>query len=239
MQPETTLPRPDSESASVKPVTVWDLPLRIFHWLLAALVVTAAVSGEIGGNAMDIHMQAGYAVAILLLFRLLWGFVGTPHARFSSFVRGVPSILAYCRSVLRGEEQVHAGHNPLGGWMVVIMLIALAAQAGTGLFANDDIMTEGPLFNLVSKDTSDTLSAIHKLVFKPVAGLASIHILAILYYLLVKRIDLVRPMITGRKLLAPPHWPAMPSRPGRTNAFALALLASSALSFYFFVLRQV
>jgi len=219
----------------IKAAAVWDLPVRIFHWLLAGLVLTAGISGTAGGNAMDLHQQAGYGIVVLVVFRVLWGFVGSTYARFRNFVRGIPSTLAYGKLLLRGEAPQRPGHNPLGGWMVLFMLAVLAIQAGTGLFANDDILTEGPLFSLVSKETSDYLSALHKLNFKVLATLAGVHILAIGLYLTVKRINLVRPMITGRMLVSDASLPDhLPSR--RTNLFALVLLAAVATAFYLLVL---
>lgn len=216
-------------------VKVWDLPLRLFHWLLAVLLVAGTVAGKIGGDAMEIHLWAGYAIVVLVAFRFLWGWFGTPHARFGTFVRGLPATFAYCRQLLRGEAPVRPGHNPLGAWMVLVLLTALAFQTGTGLFANDDIMTEGPLFHLVSKDTSDYLTALHKLGFKVLAILVAVHVLAIALYRLVKGINLVKPMITGRMAVSDPAAPD-PAMPGHTNLLALALLAVSAALFYFLVL---
>ena len=234
MPPETSNPAPAPLHPPLEAVDVWDLPVRIFHWLLVGLVMTAGVTGQIGGNAMEVHLQAGYGIVILVVFRLLWGCVGTTYARFGSFIRGIPSTLAYCRRLIRGETPVQPGHNPLGGWMVLFLLAALAIQAGTGMFANDDILTEGPLFNLVSKDTSDYLSALHQLNFKVLATLAGVHVAAIGLYWLVKRINLVRPMITGRMLLAKPA-PPKHYISGRSNLLALVLLAAVATGFYLLI----
>lgn len=216
-------------------IRVWDLPVRLFHWSLVALLVTAVVTGKTGGNAMEIHLWAGYGTVVLVVFRFLWGWVGTPYARFSHFVRGIPSALAYGRELFRGKPVARPGHNPLGGWMVVILLAVLALQAGTGLFANDDIVTEGPLFDMVGKDMSDTLTALHKLNLKILLALAGIHVLAVILYRVVKGIDLVRPMITGRMAVADPDLPDLPM-PGDANFLALALLAATAAGFYGLVL---
>lgn len=181
---------------------VWDLAVRVFHWALVALVVALIVSGKIGGNALDWHKRFGYAVLALVLFRILWGFVGGTHARFASFVRGPRHALSYLGEITgRTPARFYAGHNPLGGWSVVMMLLALGVQAGTGLFSNDDIMIEGPLFKLVSKETSDSITGIHELNAYVVFALVGLHVAAILYYWLVKRDNLVLPMITGRKPL--------------------------------------
>lgn len=187
-------------------VLVWDLPLRLFHWLLVLLVVTSVVSAKIGGNAMQLHMWSGYAVLALGLFRVLWGFLGSTHARFASFVRGPAAIWAYLRGLARREPEKHLGHNPAGAWSIILMLVVILAQAGTGLFANDDIATEGPLAKLVSKALSDRLTGLHHLNVKLLYALVALHLSAILFYLLGKGENLVRPMISGYKdtATAPP-----------------------------------
>lgn len=177
-------------------ILVWDLPLRLFHWLLVLLVVVSVTSATIGGNAMQIHMLSGYTILALLLFRILWGFFGSTHARFSSFVRSPAAAFAY----LRGKADCgHLGHNPAGAWSVVFMLTVLLVQAGTGLFANDDIATEGPLAKLVSKALSDRITAIHHLNLKLLLALIGLHLAAIAYYFFGKRENLVKPMLTGFK----------------------------------------
>ncbi len=178
---------------------VWDLPLRLFHWSLVLLVITSFVSAKIGGNAMQIHMLSGYAVLALLLFRLLWGFLGGTHARFASFVRGPLAVIAYLRGTKQADAEPHLGHNPAGAWSVILMLLVLLAQAATGLFANDDIATEGPLAKLVSKALSDRLTGVHHLNVKLLLALIGLHLSAIAFYFFYKRENLVKPMLTGFK----------------------------------------
>lgn len=180
-------------------ILVWDLPLRLFHWLLVLLVVVSVVSAKIGGNAMQIHLLSGYAILALVLFRILWGFLGGAHARFASFVRGPAAVIAYLRALPRHQAGQHLGHNPAGAWSVIIMLIVLLAQAGTGLFANDDIATEGPLAKLVSKALSDRITGAHHLNVKLLYALIALHLSAVAYYLLYKRENLIKPMLTGFK----------------------------------------
>lgn len=179
-------------------VRVWDLPTRIFHWLLVGLVITSFVTAEIGGNAMQYHMWCGYAILTLLLFRLIWGFIGSTTARFTSFVRGPAAAWRYARS-LPGKSQPHLGHNPLGGWSILAMLLALLVQVGSGLFATDDIATQGPLYPLISDDAAYRLTSIH--LFNPnvIIALVCLHFGAVLFYLIVKRDNLIAPMITGRR----------------------------------------
>ncbi|MBE0614856.1 MAG: cytochrome b/b6 domain-containing protein [Burkholderiales bacterium] len=180
-------------------ILVWDLPVRLFHWLLVMLVVASIISVQIGGNAMQIHMLSGYTVLALVLFRILWGFFGSTHARFASFVRSPATALAYLGALRRNQASQHLGHNPAGAWSVLAMLIVLLVQACTGLFANDDIATEGPLAKLVSKALSDRITGIHHLNSKLLFALIGLHLSAVAFYVLGKHEDLVKPMITGFK----------------------------------------
>lgn len=174
-------------------IRVWDLPLRLFHWALAALVIVLIVTGQIGGAAMETHFLAGYGVLALLLFRLVWGFIGGATARFGHFVRGPGAIRAY----LRGQWQRN-GHNPLGAFSVLAMLGLLLLQVSAGLFANDDIASEGPLARFIAKEASDSVTWLHKEVgATALYVLIGLHVAAILYYWIVRKNNLVAPMITG------------------------------------------
>ena len=182
-----------------KRVLVWDLPTRLFHWLLVILVGTSFVTAKMGGNAMRYHEWSGFAILALLLFRVVWGFVGSRESRFATFIRDPAKVFTYATNFLHRNSPRYLGHNPLGGWSIVAMLLALFIQAATGLFANDNIATVGPLYAWVSKETSDWLSGIHKLNQKIIVVLVSIHLFAVLFHLLFKRENLVTPMITGIK----------------------------------------
>jgi cytochrome b len=190
---------PQNTESPPRIILVWDLPTRLFHWLLVIFVIISFVTGNIGGNAMQYHEWSGFTILTLLLFRLVWGFVGSRESRFMTFIRGPSAVVRYATTLLRSDSTRHLGHNPLGGWSIIAMLFALLLQAGTGLFANDDIVTEGPLFDWVSKATSDWLTRIHKLNQEVIIALVSIHVLAVLFYLFFKRENLVKPMITGVK----------------------------------------
>jgi cytochrome b len=182
----------------MKPVRIWDLPTRLFHWTLVLLVVFSVTSAKLGGNWMNWHLWSGYAVLALLVFRLLWGFAGARYALFAQFVRGPRAVLAYLRAARDGGERC-AGHNPLGGWSVLAMLAVLLVQAGTGLFANDEIATEGPLAKLVSGATASAMTRIHALNQNAIYALVALHVAAVAYYFFAKRENLVAPMITGDK----------------------------------------
>lgn len=218
MTAETPQTRPGAAPAAPPSVRVWDLPVRVFHWSLVALVAFQWWSGEEG--EMDWHTTGGLVVLGLLVFRLLWGFVGGRHARFADFVAGPRRILDYARRMRRGEAGFVPGHNPLGGWMILALLAVLLFQAGTGLFANDDIFTEGPLFHLVSKETSDTLTGLHEASFNLLLALVVVHVAAVIFYRVAKRENLVRAMITGRKPLPPGVTPPASDR-GRPVAFVV------------------
>jgi cytochrome b len=200
---------------SVK-IQVWDLPLRIFHWLLALSVTASIVTGEIGGNLIDWHGRIGVLILGLLVFRIIWGFVGSTHARFANFFPTPAKIAAYLKGQWQGP-----GHNPLGALSVLALLGVLATLVGAGLFANDDIAFQGPLFSLVDKSLSDKLSAVHALAFKVLAVLLILHVAAIVFYARVKKRNLLVPMLTGKKVVPKEH--AAPAARAGALRFAVAL----------------
>lgn len=177
-------------------ILVWDLPTRIFHWALVLCVVGSFVSVKIGGNAMIWHGRFGVTVVGLLAFRLVWGFVGSTYARFAQFVRGPRAIKDYLQGRWQGE-----GHNPLGALSVLAMLGTLLVLVATGLFANDDIAFEGPLYALVGKEFSDRMAGIHRVIEPLTILLVLAHLAAIAFYVRVRKETLVMPMITGEKVM--------------------------------------
>ncbi len=212
-------------------VRVWDLPLRLFHWLLVLLVSTSAITGwfaaEIGWQGMEWHKRSGYCILALVLFRIGWGFLGGTHARFADFVKSPRTVWRYVTSLLRRKHEPYAGHNPLGGWSVVLMLLSLALQTVTGLFIEDeDLGVEGPLAHLVSGRTGDMLAGVHETNFFVLLALIALHVTAILFYLVVQRENLIQPMLTGYKRL-PPHADAKPRGGGATRAAVLLILAAA------------
>ncbi|OEZ61751.1 cytochrome b/b6 domain-containing protein [Duganella sp. HH105] len=175
-------------------ILVWDLPTRVFHWSLVLAVTVAIVSGEIGGDWMEVHGKAGLAILGLVAFRLAWGFAGSTHARFLNFLPTASSLRAY----LRGRWKGH-GHNPLGALSVFALLGLLAVQATTGLFGNDEISFTGPLFALVEEGLANRLTGLHKQLAYVLLAVLALHIVAILVYLFLKKDNLVKPMVTGWK----------------------------------------
>ncbi|MBX3608268.1 MAG: cytochrome b/b6 domain-containing protein [Hydrogenophaga sp.] len=181
-------------------VRIWDLPTRLFHWSLAICVVALVVTGSVGGAWMEWHLRLGYTAFTLLLFRLVWGFVGGHWSRFGAFLYSPSSLVAH----LRGRSPlVHtAGHSPLGALSVFALLLLLAVQVGTGLVSDDEIATFGPLVRLVSGDTVAAATGYHKEVGKLIVlVLVGLHVLAIIFYKLVKREALTKAMLTGDKQL--------------------------------------
>jgi cytochrome b len=197
-------------------IRVWDLPTRVFHWALVLLVVASFVSGKIGGNAMVWHGRFGLAILGLLSFRLLWGLVGSTYARFISFLPTPNAVIAYLRGQWRG-----LGHNPLGALSVFGLLALLACQVASGLFANDDIAFRGPLHALASSELSERLTSWHRLSVNLLVLLVALHLLAIGFYAYARKDNLVRPMLTGWKEVAPEQGP--PATGGGPLAFIVAL----------------
>ena len=181
-------------TSPVKRIRLWDLPTRIFHWSLVLLVAIAVVSGETGGEWMGVHAKAGIAIIGLITFRLIWGVTGSTYARFAHFTPAPSELLAYFKGEWKG-----VGHNPLGALSVFALLALLAAQSSTGLFSNDDIDFTGPLFNLVDQGLSNKITGFHQILAKALFVLLAVHIVAIIFYTLVKKDNLVKPMITGWK----------------------------------------
>jgi cytochrome b len=225
----------DDRSANID-VPVWDWPVRVVHWLIMLLVATLLTTGLTQGERVMVwHMRAGEALLALVLFRVLWGFVGSRNARFSSFVRGPAAVIAYVGSIVRPPHHAHATHNPIGGWMVVALLVALLAQASLGLFTNDDILVDGPLVKLISKDLSDTISTLHRRGWWVVVSLASLHIAAVVSYFVALDENLVYPMVSGVKSLPPAI--ASPAAAQASTWRALVLLALCASAVWWTVNR--
>ena len=184
-------------------VRVWDLPTRLFHWLLVFFVAALVVSGYIGGAAMNWHARFGYAVLTLLLFRIVWGFIGGHWSRFRSFLYAPGSVLAYLGGRAHPDHLV--GHNPLGAGSVFAMLLVLLAQVATGLVGDDEIAFTGPLNRFVASATGLAATWYHKNVGQWLLfALVLLHLGAVAWYLRRKRINLVQPMISGDKELAAP-----------------------------------
>jgi len=191
-------------------VRIWDLPIRLFHWLLVIGIAAAWYTADNG--FMAAHAMIGKAMLSLLLFRLLWGVYGSETARFSRFLAGPKAVASHVRALASPDYHPHAGHNPAGGWMVLAMLGALALQGMMGLFGKDDIgLFYGPLAGFVSDDMSETVARWHHDWFDVILGLVALHVLAVVLYRSVKGERLIGAIVTGRKPVeAPPPKLASP-----------------------------
>ncbi len=182
---------------------IWDLPTRCFHWLLAAAVIALVVSAKVGGNAMVWHVRLGYAVMALLLFRIVWGLVGGRWSRFQSFLYSPRTTLQYLRG--QGSDALGIGHSPTGSLSVFALLLVLAFQVASGLFSDDEIAFTGPLARFASSALVGQATWYHKDVGQwLVIALVVLHVAAVLFYLGIKKHNLIRPMLGGDKLLAVP-----------------------------------
>jgi cytochrome b len=212
----------DSTAPSPVMVRVWDLPTRVFHWLLAFAVVAQVITGKIGGNALQWHFRIGYCILALLGFRLVWGLIGGRWSRFANFIYPPDAVLRYLRGNTRPGDHFEVGHNPLGSASVFALLAILMIQAATGLFADDEIANAGPLNKLVSNATATVATAWHKGPGQAILiTLVVLHVGAIVFYLLRKGKNLVRPMITGDKPLDAGVPAAEDTRMARLRALAV------------------
>jgi len=190
---------PSKNTGPIKKVKVWDLPLRLFHWLLL-IAVAAAFITIWAKSERNLHMISGYIVLALLVFRLIWGFIGGYHARFFNFVKGPSGVLSYLGTLRSGmHDPTRTGHNALGALSVLALLLSLLFQAVSGLFNHDDDLNEGPLRKFVSDNLADKIHDAHAINQWIILGLIALHVAAILFYRFVKKDDLITPMITGSK----------------------------------------
>ncbi len=218
----------------LKPVRIWDLPTRLFHWALVACVLGSVISAKIGGNAAVWHMRLGYAVLALVAFRILWGLVGGRWSRFSSFVYSPAALLRYLRGRAKADDHFEVGHNPLGAYSVLAMLAWLLLQVGSGLIADDEIASTGPLIRFVSGEVSLAWTAYHKSYGQwGLFALVGLHVAAIAFYRLRHRNDLIGPMFSGDKQL-PAAVPAARDSVA-TRLFALTLLGACIAAVYLLV----
>jgi cytochrome b len=184
-----------SRNAPTRRLKVWDPWIRLMHWSIVLLLPFSWWTAETG--RFDWHFLSGYTILTLLLFRIAWGFVGSHTARFRNFLKSPLEALRHLGHLRQRPRGVEIGHNAAGGWMVLVLLLVLLAQAVTGLAADDAIMTKGPLADLAGERWSDIATRIHLRVYWVILGCAVLHILAILAYRVIRGQNLVQPMITG------------------------------------------
>ncbi len=207
---------------------VWDLPSRLFHWTLLCCLAGSWITAEAGFEWTEWHFRLGYASLTLIAFRVIWGLVGTRHARFADFLRGPGPTLANAKRLFTRTPSNYAGHTPIGGWSVMLMLTLVAVQAGTGLFLTDDIFYAGPYNGVVSSATAGTLAQIHHLNFNLLQAVVVLHVAAVAWYRWGKGTHLVAPMLHGRKLDVDPAEAIDSSK--LTRAFLVLVLAAGAVT---------
>ena len=209
-------------------ICIWDLPTRLFHWLLVMVVIGSFVSVKLGGNTMIWHGRFGYLVLTLIFFRLIWGFVGTHHARFAHFIRSPKAILAYLKNPVETP-----GHSPVGAISVLLLIGLFLTQALAGLFASDDIAFDGPLAKYVASNWVELLTSFHRWNEWVLLALVGTHIGTILYYKYTKRINLISAMITGDKEWA--ETAPLVQDDSTVMIKATAILLAIALIMYYFL----
>lgn len=215
----------------VHKVLVWDLATRLFHWLTVALVIACYVSWRM--NRMDWHSWTGEALLALVLFRLLWAFLGSETARFSSFIASPRAAAPYLVRVMRLEPDRQIGHNPIGGWMVLLLLALLLAEALTGIYVANDVADQGPLTEMVPSVVANFVTDLHAYFWDALLAAAVLHVIAILLYVAVLRQDLVTPMITGWKTLPrDTKSPRLASAARAALLLGCSALAAAALATY-------
>lgn len=201
----------------MRKILIWDAPTRLFHWLAAVLVAAAYATWRF--DVMDWHLRVGYALLALVFFRLLWGVFGSETARFARFLASPRATVTHLRHLFRREPDRQLGHNPAGGWMVILLLALLLGEILTGLYVSNDIADEGPLTEIVPAPIANLIDALHTAFWDILLAAITLHVLAVVVYGVAKRQNLVLPMITGRKTL--PTDARMPAAAGPLRALVV------------------
>lgn len=180
-------------------ILIWDIPTRLFHWLLVLALIAQWLTAEVLDDAIQLHMYIGYFTLGLIIFRISWGFIGPKYARFNDFVSSPRDLIHALKTIRRAEHST--GHNPLGGLMVIAMLVIILLQAISGLFTSDDILFNGPYANWASKEWQSFWQSLHHQLFDWILILVGLHIAAVIVHQLVLKHNIVLPMLTGKKAL--------------------------------------
>lgn len=183
----------------MKKILVWDWPVRVLHWMMVLLFTGLIITGKGDGDNMDWHFYMGYALSAVIVARILYGFVGSDFAKFKQFLYHPVEIIQYMKTLLVGKGRAYLGHNPVGGIMVMVLLVTMTVQWGTGLFASDEIFWFGPFYGSVSDSLSSTFGMLHHTLPNILLALVALHILAVLYHELRFKERLVAAMLHGKK----------------------------------------
>jgi len=213
----------NTQKQAARPVLVWDVPTRLFHWLVVVLVAAAYATSEL--NWMGWHVRIGEMLLTLVLFRLLWGFFGSDTARFRNFMSAPAAAWQHLRHVLRREADLQVGHNSAGGWMVLLLLALLLGETLSGLYVNNDVADDGPLTQWVPASIANAITALHTILWDALLAAVALHVLAIAVYAVAKGHNLLRPMLTGRKRL--PERIRAPRQASTIRALLLLVLSAT------------
>ncbi|WP_299080373.1 cytochrome b/b6 domain-containing protein [uncultured Paraglaciecola sp.] len=186
----------------MKKKLVWDVPVRLFHWLLVLCIFGQWFTAEVLEDAMDIHFYIGYFTLGLIIFRLIWGFVGTKYARFSSFIAGPKTMLGYVRNLISKQHTFTIGHNSVGGLILPAIILLVGLQAISGLFTSDDVIYSGPYYDSASTEIQQYMQWLHHNIFDLLLMIIGLHLLAIFWYLVGLKHNLIGPMIHGKKVVS-------------------------------------
>ncbi|MGB8414765.1 cytochrome b/b6 domain-containing protein [Paraburkholderia sp.] len=214
------------QTQSSRLLLVWDVPTRLFHWLIVVLVAAAYATAKL--NWMDWHIRIGETLMALVLFRLLWGFFGSETARFKSFLRSPAAVRRHLRHLCHREPDQQVGHNPAGGWMVSLLLALLLGETLSGLYVNNDVADVGPLTQWVPAILANAITRLHAVLWDTLLVGIALHVLAIAGYAALKGHNLLRPMLTGRKRL-PEHIRA-PRQASANLALLLLVISATAVT---------
>lgn len=206
---------------------IWDVPTRLFHWGIVITLCYSWYSMDILGN-LDHHFISGYVALGLIVFRIIWGFIGSRYARFGSFMYKPSETAGYAKTFFKREKGKYAGHNPMGGLSVFALLIVILVQVGTGLFADDEYYYFAPLNQFITSSMAGTITGIHGLTAKFILGLAIMHIVAIFFYRWYKKEKLIVPMITGKKVDEEDNYEAIPGSK-MPLAIVIAIIVAAAV----------
>lgn len=220
----------DNSTAKVK---VWDVYIRIFHWLLLICILVSFISFRL--DEMDIHFISGHCVLALIIFRVIWGVVGSRTALFQSFIKGPGTILNYLQNPSSEKFKGIIGHSPIAALSVIAMLVVISVQVGTGLISDDEILLQGPLAQFVSGEMSYQATTYHGINAKLIIGLIVLHLAAIAFYRFIKKDDIVKPMVTGQKNVSEEFAQhVQPMDKTKHLRAAMAILISIAIAYFVF-----
>lgn len=216
----------------MKKQLVWDLPVRLFHWLLVLCLAGQYITAELLDGYMDVHFYIGYFTLGLIIFRLIWGFVGPKHSRFSNFISSPAAAFHYLKLLIQRKNPKYTGHNPLGGWIVPVVLLLVGLQAVSGLFVDDDVLYQGPYYSAVDAELQGTFQWLHHNIFDVIIGVIVLHLLAIAWYQLVLKYPLIGAMLHGKKA-------ARTGIPGSKIFLALVIVVLIAAFIYWLVVLNI